>query len=63
MTEYTIQSTIDLRALDECICGHDRQGHQERSKGCTSCSCNMFSKTVYRYSKLGTPSDGHHDAE
>jgi hypothetical protein len=63
MTEHTIQLPLDLRALDECICGHNRRRHEERVKECTSCGCDLFSKTVYKYSSLINDHDLHHDAE
>jgi hypothetical protein len=47
MTEPPIQPPIDLRALDECICGHNREDHEDRSVECTACGCNLFSKTAY----------------
>jgi hypothetical protein len=63
MTQHTIQMPIDLRALDECICGHRREVHEDRSKDCDSCGCSLFSKTAYRYSKLTGYSESRNDAE
>ncbi|MHA2056399.1 MAG: hypothetical protein ACW979_02090 [Candidatus Thorarchaeota archaeon] len=63
MTKDTIQSPIDMRALDQCICGHIRKGHEERSRNCTNCGCSLFSKTVYKYSDMVYDSNNIHDAE
>jgi hypothetical protein len=46
MTNIIHTETIDLRAMDECICGHNRVSHAERSGICTSCGCKHFSKTT-----------------
>ncbi len=52
MREKTIQPLIDLRALDECICGHKRANHDERTNDCVSCGCNLFSKTSHSESNI-----------
>ena len=52
MTKESTNQPIDMRALDQCICGHVRNGHEERSKECTNCGCSLFSKTIYKYSSL-----------
>jgi len=45
---------IDMKALERCMCNHDRSGHEEREASCKTCGCDLF---VHKMGHPGNPVD------
>jgi hypothetical protein len=49
---------IDLRALERCVCEHDRSMHEKREASCKKCVCDLF---VHKMGHPGNPVDKWED--
>ena len=43
---------MSTRSYDHCICGHNRENHDDFEGDCKKCKCDVFHRSIHIHTSL-----------